>query len=110
MAWCGVQGDSFVASLSACPLLAESDVLTVLDLSENAIGDNGAAALAAAAAAAGQAAWPSKHPGLACPCHATRVGLSSCGRISISSANLTAGWQQFELWHVHAGGRSVRVG
>lgn len=52
---CGVQGDSFIACISSSPLLVESDVLTVLDLSENAIRDNGAAALAATMAAAGQA-------------------------------------------------------
>jgi hypothetical protein len=48
-----VQGDSFLSTLSRSTLLREADVLTVLDLSENDIGDNGAAALAATLAAAG---------------------------------------------------------
>lgn len=48
-----VQGDSFLSTLSRSMLLREADVLAVLDLSENDIGDNGAAALAATLAAAG---------------------------------------------------------
>jgi hypothetical protein len=56
-----LQGDSFVACISSSPLLVESDVLTVLDLSENAIRDNGAAALAATMAAAGQASLQCWH-------------------------------------------------
>jgi hypothetical protein len=49
-----VQGDGFLSTLSRSTLLREADVLTVLDLSENDIGDNGAAALAATLAAAGE--------------------------------------------------------
>jgi hypothetical protein len=49
----GVQGDGFMSALSRSVLLRGADMLTVLDLSENCIGDNGAAALAATLAAAG---------------------------------------------------------
>lgn len=48
-----MQGDGFMSALSRSVLLRGSDMLTVLDLSENGIGDNGAAALAATLAAAG---------------------------------------------------------
>jgi hypothetical protein len=50
---CWLQGDCFLSALSRSTLLREADVFTVLDLSENAIGDSGAAALAATLAAAG---------------------------------------------------------
>jgi hypothetical protein len=50
---CLLQGDCFLSALSRSTLLLEADVLSVLDLSENAIGDSGAAALAATLAAAG---------------------------------------------------------
>lgn len=49
-----MQGDGFMSALSLSVLLRGSDMLTVLDLSENGIGDNGAAALAATLAAAGE--------------------------------------------------------
>lgn len=49
-----VQDDCFLSTLSRGPLLREMDTLTVLDLSENAIGDTGAATLAAVLRAAGQ--------------------------------------------------------
>lgn len=48
-----MQGDGFMSALSRSVLLRGSDMLTVLDVSENGIGDNGAAALAATLAAAG---------------------------------------------------------
>lgn len=50
---CWLQGDCFLSALSRSALLREADVLTVLDMSENAIGDSGTAALAATLAAAG---------------------------------------------------------
>lgn len=41
-----LQGDSFVSALSRCSLVRHSDTLSVLDLSENSIRDEGAAVLA----------------------------------------------------------------
>jgi len=49
-----LQDNCFLSTLSRGPLLREMDTLTVLDLSENAVGDAGAATLAAVLRAAGQ--------------------------------------------------------
>lgn len=49
-----MQGNFFLATLSRSAMLRAGDTLTVLDLSENAIADDGAATLAAVLGAAGK--------------------------------------------------------
>lgn len=68
------QGDTFLAAFSRSPLMREGETLTLLDLSENRLGDNGSAVLAATLAAAGQSVeQPTAQPEWLVVCCASNV-------------------------------------